>query len=93
MGRINVTARLKRVEGFPVLDRMELVVCWQLYVYAKDSRLVSYVRYSGVGVDILNLVMQSPLSRNIVHAEHIQRLGDRVCLRKLRLGLHSLTAL
>jgi hypothetical protein len=53
---INVTARLERVEGFPVFDRMGLVVSGHLHAYAEDSRHLSYVRYSGVGVDIPSLV-------------------------------------
>jgi hypothetical protein len=73
MGRINVTARLKRFEGFPVLDCMAIVVCGHIYVYAKDSRFVSYVRYTGVGVDISSLVQISVLPMNIAHAEHSKR--------------------
>jgi hypothetical protein len=33
-----------------------------------------YVRYSGVDVDILSLVLQSLLSMNIAHAEHSKRI-------------------
>jgi hypothetical protein len=42
LSAINVTAWLKWFEGFPVLDHTELVVSGYTYVYAKDSRLVSY---------------------------------------------------